>query len=52
MIKVYSNYNYNIGRASYSGARWTQQLKDWSLLVYADFIGTKPDNIILTTGAT
>ena len=52
MIKVYSNYNYNIGRASYSGARWTQQLKDWSLKVYADFIGTKPDNIILTTGAT
>lgn len=52
MIKVYSNYNYNIGRASYSGAHWTQQLKDWSLQVYADFIGAKSDNIILTTGAT
>lgn len=51
-IKYHYYSNYNIGRASYTGARHSQQLKDWALQSAADFFGTKKDNIIFTSGAT
>ena len=51
-IKFYSNYNYNIGRAGYAGARYAQQLKDWASQAAAVFFNTKPENIVFTTGAT
>lgn len=51
-IKYYYDYNYNIGRASYTGARNSQTMKDWALEVAAYFFCTKPENIIFTSGAT
>lgn len=51
-IKYHYYSNYNIGRASYTGARHSQQLKDWALQSAADFLGAKKDNVIFTSGAT
>lgn len=51
-IKYYYNYNYNIGRSSYSGARYAQQLKEWASQAWATFLHTTPEHIIFTTGAT
>ena len=52
LIKTYWHANYNIGRGSYKGTRIATALKKTASEVYADFIGTKPENIIYTTGAT
>lgn len=51
-VKYHYRYNYNIGRASYSGARYAQQLKDWALEAAGVFLGTTKEHIIYTTGAT
>lgn len=51
-IKYYYNFNYNIGRASYTGARMAQQIKDWALASAGKFLGTEASNIIFTSGAT
>lgn len=52
LIDTYQYANYNIGRSSYKGARIATALKREATKIYADFIGTKPENIIFTTGAT
>jgi cysteine desulfurase / selenocysteine lyase len=52
IVKYYYAYNYNIGRASYSGARYAQQLKEWAIEAAAVFFNTKPENIFYTTGST
>ncbi len=51
-IKYHYYFNYNIGRASYTGARQSQQIKDWALDAAGKFLGTNAGNIIFTTGAT
>lgn len=48
----YKDYNFNIGRGSYSGSRYTEQLKEWAEIKAANFIEAEPYQIIFTTGAT
>lgn len=50
--EYYSNYNSNIGRGVYDLAEKSQNAYDDSKLTIAKFIGTNPNNLIFTSGAT
>lgn len=50
--EYYSNYNSNIGRGVYDLAEKSQNVYDDSKLTIAKFIGTNPNNLIFTSGAT
>lgn len=51
-VKFHYNYNYNVSRATYSGARQTQQLLEWAHQAAGIFLNAPAENIIFTTGAT
>lgn len=50
--EYYTKYNSNIGRGVYELAEKSQNIYDQSKSTISDFIGTKPNNLIFTSGAT
>lgn len=50
--EYYTKYNSNIGRGVYDLAEKSQNIFEQSKSVISQFIGTKPNNLIFTSGAT
>jgi len=50
--EYYSKYNSNIGRGVYDLAEKSQNVFESSKSIISQFIGTKPNNLIFTSGAT
>lgn len=48
----YRIHNYNVGRATYAGARYVEELKQVATEKAASFLGAAPEQIIFTSGAT
>lgn len=50
--QYYTQYNSNIGRGIYQLAEKSQNAFEESKVIISKFIGTQPDNLIFTSGAT